>query len=70
MNNIAEGFERGSNAEFIRFLDYVKASCGEVRSMCYSAEDLHYLLPEVANERRQFTRRLSAGIAALIARLG
>ena len=44
MNNIAEGFERGSTAEFIKFLDYAKSSCGEVRSMCYAAEDIHYLI--------------------------
>lgn len=28
MDNIAEGFERGSRAEFIQFLGYAKGSCG------------------------------------------
>ena len=32
MDNIAEGFERGSRAEFILFLGYAKGSCGELRS--------------------------------------
>ncbi|MDR2938090.1 MAG: four helix bundle protein [Prevotellaceae bacterium] len=42
-NNIAEGFERSSNAEFAKFLFIAKGSCGEVRSMLYLALDLGYL---------------------------
>ena len=43
MNNIAEGFERRSNAEFRQFLFIAKGSCGEVRSMIYLAKDLNYI---------------------------
>lgn len=43
MNNIAEGFERGSNKDFIRFLYYSKGSVGEVRSLLNLAKDLNYI---------------------------
>jgi four helix bundle protein len=42
MNNIAEGFGRRSNADFIRFLNYSNASGLEVKSMLYLALDLGY----------------------------
>lgn len=41
MNNIAEGFEKKSDAEFSKFLYISKGSCGEVRSMLYIASDLN-----------------------------
>src|SRR5690606_9088960 len=43
MNNIAEGYERDNNREFIKFLGYSKGSAGEVRSMLYVAFDLGYI---------------------------
>lgn len=43
MSNIAEGFERGSNRDFHRFLCVSKASCAEVRSQLYVALDCGYL---------------------------
>lgn len=46
MNNIAEGFGRFSDNEFIRFLDIAKASCFEVESMTYILEDKNAISAE------------------------
>ena len=43
MHNIAEGFDGGSNAEFIKFLRYSQRSCSEVQSQLYVALDQDYL---------------------------
>ncbi len=43
MANIAEGFERGGDREFIQFLSHSKGSCGEVKSHLYVALDQRYV---------------------------
>ncbi len=65
MNNISEGFERGSAADFARMLDISKGSSGEVRSMLYLAEDMHYIPIETAALRSKYAA-LSANISSLI----
>lgn len=42
-NNIAEGFERTSDADFRKFLVIAKGSANEVKSMLYLAERLQYI---------------------------
>jgi four helix bundle protein len=50
MNNIAEGFERNNNKEFVVFLKYSKGSAGEIRSMLYVALDLNYITKSIFDE--------------------
>lgn len=68
-NNIAEGFDRSSNAEFIRFLFYSKGSCSEVKSMLYLAERLEYIKEdkklELLNDCEQTSKLIQGFINSL-----
>lgn len=46
MHNIAEGFESGSDPEFVRFLKMARRSAGEVQSQLYLALDVGYITEE------------------------
>lgn len=66
MNNIAEGFERGSNKEFRNFLFIAKGSCGEVRSMLSLASELKYITNEKYLEYNDLSVEISKMLSGLI----
>jgi four helix bundle protein len=66
-NNIAEGYERDSNQEFIRFLIIAKGSCGEVRSHTHLARRVNLLGADPADALIAEAKRLSKRIARFIA---
>ena len=65
-NNIAEGFERDSNKEFIRFLYIAKGSCGEVRSMSSIALGLKYITKSESDKISELSEEISRLISGLI----
>lgn len=69
MDNIAEGFERGTRAEFIQFLGYAKGSCGELRSQLYRASDRKYIDQSEFDQIRKLLIETSGLIQKLISYL-
>ena len=65
-NNIAEGFDRGSNKEFIRFLYISIASCSEVKSMLHLSSRLNHLNIDQSNQLIIKTEEVSRIIRGLI----
>ena len=66
MDNIAEGFERQGNKEFVNFLYIAKGSCGEVRSQVIRASDVGFIDNDTATRLYNDCMGLSKAISAFI----
>ena len=63
-SNIAEGFERETDKDSIKFFYYAKSSCGELRTQIYIGIEIGYIKKETGllwkNEAEQLSKMLSA----------
>ena len=69
LSNIAEGFERNGDKEFIQFLTIAKGSCGEARAQLYVALDQKYIDEKVFAEIKGKlidTSRLISGLISYL----
>ena len=66
MNNISEGFDSGSNKEFIRFLTYSRRSSSEVQNCLYVALDQSYVNKEEFEETYEHCEKVRKIVDGLI----
>jgi len=65
-NNIAEGFDRRTDADFARFVHIAMGSCSEVKSLLYLSIRLKYLEYEKANSLIEIANEISKILRGLI----
>jgi four helix bundle protein len=70
MHNIAEGFDAGSDSEFVRFLGYARRSVSEVQSQLYTALDQKYIdekeFKKIYDKADQTKRQINGFISYLM----
>lgn len=66
MNNVVEGFDSGSTAEFVRFLGYARRSSSEVQSCLYVALDRRYCSQEQFREAYEKAERCRGLISGFV----
>ncbi|MCP4041168.1 MAG: four helix bundle protein [Gammaproteobacteria bacterium] len=65
-SNIAEGIERESWKDCVKFLFYAKGSCGELRTQIYIGMEAGFIAKELGKEWLQETKEISAMLVGLI----
>lgn len=66
MDNIAEGFERGSKLEFINSLTIAKGETGELKSQLYRCLDNNYITQKLFDELYNLADELTKMITSFI----
>jgi four helix bundle protein len=66
LSNIAEGFERGGDKEFLQFLAIAKGSSGEVRAQLYVALDMEYISSSQFDSLSQAATEVSQLLSGLM----
>lgn len=66
MDNIAEGFERGSKREFIHSLTIAKGEVGELKSQLYRGRDNEYFASSLFDELYELADRLTKMLTSFI----
>lgn len=65
-SNIAEGYERDTDKDRIKFLSYAKSSCGELRTQIHIGMQVGYIEHESGRRWLNETRTLSAMLYKLM----
>ena len=65
-SNIAEGYERETNNDFLKFLHYAKGSAGELRTQIYIGIDIGYIDKPTGHQWLTEAKQISKMLAALI----
>jgi four helix bundle protein len=66
MSNIAEGFERGGDKEFLQFVSLAKGSSGEVRAQLYVALDAGYIDQQTFSRLSDMATQINRMLAGLM----
>lgn len=68
-SNIAEGYERDSDKDRVKFLSYAKASCAELRTQIHIGINIHYINKAQGQQWLEESRQLSKMIYALMKKI-